>query len=561
MKVANGLLFCFLITIFVGCGSDNSGGTTGNDFYDDTGKIVSCDLVSSGTVTANSRTITVKVFVDHNLNTVNAKTAANGVLAKFIGSGGSESLYGWVTSIYGAEWGSTIYSNLISDSKTISVVMFDIDGDGESGTGGAFTVGYFWARDNYIRNSSHSVLKYSNQTVMFAIDLPFMLKKTSSEPTWSADGLYPKEVYSTLAHEFQHMIHFYQKYIVYSATGEDDTWIDEMCSVATEDFVADKLNVQGPRGILNVNDTGSIENEDGRLPLFNGKNDDSLMTWNNSVIDYSVVYGFGSYLSRNFGGPDLFRRMVQTSNVNTNALLNAILEKGTTETLESLMRQWGAAVVLSDVTSPSGNIKYNTGGVQTHSLNSMNYNLGPINLYNYVCETYSGSSGPHYLSNLLSSIVSLFKSTVSAENDPDVGLHKRLPGKPEIFESTKELINLLNEDKSFRKSSSVMSYAPTNVQPSVVGDAGTDWPATANSIRYIGSTSLTITPQAGNKHIYFIISNPTTSTQTASISGGYSKTVYPSATSNVYINAGTISGATTYNFSLPTDVVITAVAR
>jgi hypothetical protein len=194
MKVAKGLLFCFIITIFVGCGSDNSGGTTKlelgeNDFYDDTGKIISCDLVTSGTVTANSRTITVKVYVDHNLNTVNAKTAANGVLAKFIGNSGSDSLYGWITSIYGAEWGSTSYSNLISDNKTISIVMFDIDGDGEYGTGGAFAVGYFFGRDNFTRNSSHITLKYSNEKIMFAIDLPFMLKKASSESTWSAAGL------------------------------------------------------------------------------------------------------------------------------------------------------------------------------------------------------------------------------------------------------------------------------------------------------------------------------------------------------------------------------------
>jgi hypothetical protein len=259
----------------------------------------------------------------------------------------------------------------------------------------------------------------------------------------------------------------------------------------------------------------------------------------------------------------LFRRTVRTSYINTDAILNAISEKtGTTETLESLMRQWGSAVVLSNVTSPSGNIKYNTGSAQTYTLNSVNYNLGPINLYNYVCETYSGTSGPHYLSNLLSSIVSLFKNSVSAENDPDAGLHNRLSGKPEITESKKELIKLLNEENSFRKSSSLMTYIPINVQPSVTADTGTSWTVSAaDSIRYIGSTSLTITPQAGGNDIYFIISNTTSSVATASISSGYSKTVYPSATSNVYIKAGTISGVATYNFSLPAGVVITAVAR
>jgi hypothetical protein len=400
-------------------------------FYDYNGAAVSAYLLSTGTVTANSRTITVNVYVGtaetsiYGLSAVQA--AANAALSNFIGDGGSDSIYGWVTSIYGAEWGTPKFKNLISDNNTISILMFDIDGDGTNGTNGSFTVGYFYPADNFVKSS----YAYSNEKIMFSLDLPFMLKFTSSETSWTSTGSYPKKIYSTLAHEFQHMIHFYQKGVlqaVGTSLTEDSTWLDEMCSAVTEDFVANKLDVEGPRGVIDVNSTGSTLNTLGRLPLFNYANNDSLTTWDSALEDYSSVYAFGAYLSRNFGGPELFKNIVQTGNVDVDAIN-------------------GALTTLSESVSVSA-------------------------------------------------------------------------------------------------------------------DTGTTWTVSAaDSVRYIGSSSLTITPQASGNTIYFIVSNTLDSSASAVISGGYSKTVTANATSNTYIKAGTINSATTYNFSLSSGVVITAVAR
>ncbi|MCJ7623747.1 MAG: hypothetical protein MUO76_09610, partial [Anaerolineaceae bacterium] len=56
--------------------------------------------------------------------------------------------------------------------------------------------------------------------------------------------------YGVLAHEFQHMIHFYHKAIIAnSGISNSDTWLNEMCSLTTEDFVAGKLGIDGPRGV------------------------------------------------------------------------------------------------------------------------------------------------------------------------------------------------------------------------------------------------------------------------------------------------------------------------
>lgn len=316
--------------------------TTLYSFYDDAGKTVNAYYLDSGTVTSNGRTVTVKVYVDstwYNAET-NAATASKALLKKFIGTGNNDSIYEWVTNIYGSEWGTTQYTNLIADDKTITILLFDIDGDGYSGSNGAFTVGFFYNRDNFIKNTaSSSAIKYSNEKLMFYIDLPYMLKKDSTETSWTTSGLYPNKIYGTLAHEFQHMIHYYQKNIVYSS--QSSTWLNEMCSVTTEDFIAEKMGVEGPRGIANVNSTGSKYITSGRLPYFIYYNDDSLNIWDNGLADYSVVYAFGAYLSRNYGGPDFFKKIVQTSDTDFDAIKNAM--SGTTDIEKYGSKTWSVS--------------------------------------------------------------------------------------------------------------------------------------------------------------------------------------------------------------------------
>ena len=66
-------------------------------------------------------------------------------------------------------------------------------------------------------------------------------------PTWEVTDRGPSVIIGTLAHEFQHMIHFYQKPVVRDADSE--SWLNEMASEVAEDLIADKMMVSGPRGV------------------------------------------------------------------------------------------------------------------------------------------------------------------------------------------------------------------------------------------------------------------------------------------------------------------------
>jgi hypothetical protein len=229
------------------------------------------------------------------------QTMVDAIIAAFLATGSDNDIYDWVTALYGEEWGPTGYNNLIAETNEINIVLFDIYDD-NSTTGG--TVGYFWMKDNLTQAS----IPGSNEMIVFALDS--VLTATPEGPTWESTDFWFKESMSTLAHEFQHMINFYQRSVVRGV--EDPVWINEMLSMITEDLLADKLNSPGPRGIDPTDYTaGSPFNQSGRLPVFNLYNDDSLIYWPDPAtatsLDfgraYAKSYAFGAYLTRNYGEP------------------------------------------------------------------------------------------------------------------------------------------------------------------------------------------------------------------------------------------------------------------
>lgn len=311
---------------------------------------------------------------------------------KFLLAGSNNDVYDWVTNIYGAEWGSHLYTELITAAtadNNIHILLYDIDND-NSTTGGV--LGFFWAKDNFKKTGTNGIA-YSNEKIMFYIDA---VMYATPDGTWGITDSMPSEIISTLAHEFQHMIHFYQKSVV-DGVSDSDTWLNEMCSLVTEDLLADKLQVNGPRGVTYSNSgAGSSLNTAGRLPLFNYWNDAPLPVWlsgSNAIISYSVSYAFGAYLSRNYGGAALFQDIVkgvtgQSVYGDYRDVVEAVKAHGGASgiTMSDIMRDWGAAVVLSSNTSisSSGKFKYNNGSsFMTSTIGTITYNLGSINLYNY----------------------------------------------------------------------------------------------------------------------------------------------------------------------------------
>jgi hypothetical protein len=379
--------------------------TTTNNFkpdgmYDDTGTVIP-DLYVRKVVTTTEATVVFWVDSAHWDETETGDdmvypSMLDTLAGKFLQTGLDNDIYDWVTDIFGVPWGPHSQSSLIPATATpeIHIVLYDIDNDGYPNTSGLYTVGFFYARDNYER-TTNGVTKKSNELVMFYMDATLFAAKDAA--TWDITDYWPEEVVSTLAHEFQHMIHFYQKQVVFG-TGATQTWLNEMSSMVAEDLVADKINVNGPRGVSYTTGTaGAAGNEAGRLPYYNYYNDIPVTQWSagDPLASYSINYALGAYLARAYGGAAFFRDVVQSNKTGTDAIVYALEQNGGAGlTFADILQQWGAAVLLSDSTSTPADLQYNAGDWFTDSLG---YNLGSINLY-YYTEYYSGQVGPYIYS-------------------------------------------------------------------------------------------------------------------------------------------------------------------
>ncbi len=225
-------------------------------------------------------------------------------------AGASNDIYDWVTAMLGPEWGAHQYTDLIDPNDEITIWLCDIEDD-DSFDGGV--VGYFWSKDNHVNVPGQQYIEYSHERVMFTIDAVMYANPAGGAVGWNATDYWPEEIYSTLAHEFQHMIHFYQRAVLRDAIVDGDTWINEMASQVVEDLLADKMDVIGPRGVTGADGTaGAQNNTEGRLPLFNYLNDISLTYWpqgGGGLENYSITYAFGAWLARNYGGAMLLNRL------------------------------------------------------------------------------------------------------------------------------------------------------------------------------------------------------------------------------------------------------------
>ncbi len=301
------------------------------------------------------------------------------VAERFLRPGDGNDIYDWVTAIFGDPWGPHGNERLIPPSagSEIHIFLFDIKNDGPP-TGGRI-VGYFSTLHSYLRLPAPSVRQFSAERLAFFMDAPFLT--TAEGETWEVTDRRPSQWLGTLAHEFQHMIHYYQKPVLRDAISE--SWLNEQASEVAEDLVADKLRIDGPRGVAWDDPTaGEPENRRGRLPGYNLYNDIQVTTWDGYGVNYSINYAFGAYLARNYGGAALFSHIVQSDRAGVGAVEGVVRSQGHDESFLDLLANWGAATLLSDNTGAPAPYRYNTGAWRT-SHAGMTFRLGSINLYNY----------------------------------------------------------------------------------------------------------------------------------------------------------------------------------
>ncbi len=317
----------------------------------------------------------------------------------FLTEGTFNDIYDWVTNIYGEEWGVHNYTDdLIGDYDEINIVFADImNDDMEDGV-----VGYFWAKDNCKITSETdetvSETDISNQRIVFYIEANY-LAYTEAGDTWSNQGYYAKDTLSTLAHEFQHMINFYQASVIRG--NEPETWLNELLSMATEDLLSDpdKLNTDGPKGFTGIDgkslNTGSNITT-GRIPLYIYWPDFPFNFWASgdyALFSYSLMYVYGAYLMRNFGGPEVLQNLQHEATGATDLPAALSFGNNSVAKAEITIPLLNAAVLLSQRTDVEEYMRFNIDGWFKYTLNGHPYKLNSLNFFAY---SYTDSTGSVY---------------------------------------------------------------------------------------------------------------------------------------------------------------------
>ena len=294
----------------------------------------------------------------------------------FLRPGDDNDIYDWITAIYGEPWGPHESSDLIPAeyADQIHILIHDIDNDGLPTDAPS---GYYSSSNAYLSSPDWR----SNERLMFFADAALM-----------ADEWHPRRYYGLLAHEFQHMINFYQKVVTYDVPSE--AWVNEMCSDVAVDFVADKIQLDGPRGVDHDDPSAGIGMGYGQISTYNFYNYLQVSKWEFDAPlyrYYAINYAFGAYLARNYGGAPLFGAIVRNGQWGVEAIEAALASQGHSKEFEDVLTDWAVANLLSDDTRAEIPYRYNSGTWSTSEAGGITFRLGSINLFNH---RYHFGDGP-----------------------------------------------------------------------------------------------------------------------------------------------------------------------
>lgn len=187
-------------------------------------------------------------------------------------------------------------------------------------TSTSYVAGYFDPTNEYaVSNSNQKEIIYMN-----------------INPDISSIDPSGTDFFSTIAHEFQHLIHWEQK--KHQRSVSDDAWLDEAMSTVARTYCG-----YGPDYEL--------------LYVYELAPTDSLTVWGNVLQDYGVVYMWAQYFKDRVGS-DMFRRMLQNSQAGIASVNSALAAAGFAKTFTDTFRDWAVAMYYGNgttVTAPQNN--------------------------------------------------------------------------------------------------------------------------------------------------------------------------------------------------------------
>ncbi|CCU85487.1 exported hypothetical protein [Mesotoga infera] len=218
-------------------------------------------------------------------------------------------------------------SDVNGDGK-VAILCFDIV-DGFTGSGGYYA-GYFWSKDLYPRNGSNP---YSNEMEIFYIDTYPLMEYPRGSPVDVTRS------YSTIVHEFQHMVNHNRNVFVESGSSMK-VWLNEGLSMAAEHIYG---GVQ----------TGRISFFNNSTAIRDGK---SLIRWEQTLADYSLNYLFLQYIRTQMGiGNSIFKEILLDTANDYRAVENVVKKYiSPSKTFGEFMTDFRLALLLKKPTGPYG---------------------------------------------------------------------------------------------------------------------------------------------------------------------------------------------------------------
>jgi len=171
-----------------------------------------------------------------------------------------------------------------------------------------------------------------------------------------------------LAHEFQHLISFYQKTVLYGL--EEEVWLNE----ARSEYAPT---------ICGYNDIYSGSYLADRVDAFLDESSDSLTEWKNKVADYGVTSLFLHYLVDHYG-LEILTQMTLNNQIGIASINQALADLDYTESFADIFADWAVANYLNDcqISDPS------TGSENKYCY--LNDNLTYYRLHTDYSASYSG---------------------------------------------------------------------------------------------------------------------------------------------------------------------------
>lgn len=215
-----------------------------------------------------------------------------------------KTIYPKLTAIFGSEWNPGI-----DNDPRITILISRM----RDGTGG-----YFNSADEF----SKSIYPASNEREMIYLNASHLSDRAKS----------------FLAHEFQHLIRFYQKEKLRGLV--EDVWLNEAFS-------------EYAGTLCGYDDAYSGSNLEKRVAEFLRNPSDSLTEWSGQTADYGPVNLFMQYLVGRYGEQILYRT-ARNDAVGIKSINEALAQMGAQETFEDIFSNWVIASYLNDCQSGTG---------------------------------------------------------------------------------------------------------------------------------------------------------------------------------------------------------------